>query len=142
MPQRVQVGLSRLARWASLRRVAPEVVDGAVVARFMAELEASTLVRSLRDLQRQVALSWNVLVERNADGVLKAVLVPSFKPAPTRVGWDKLQASFREDVEAYLAWCEMPDPLDDRARARALAPRTRELRRNHLHSAVTAAVAS
>ncbi len=58
------------------------------------------------------------------------------------MGWDKLPASFREDVEAYLAWCEMPDPLDDRARARALAPRTRELRRNHLHSAVTAAVAS
>src|SRR6266542_3808446 len=67
---------------------------------------------------------------------------PRLSRAPTRMGWDKLPASFREDVEAYLAWCEMPDPLDDRARARALAPRTRELRRNHLHSAVTAAVAS
>src|SRR6266545_6383977 len=80
MPQRVQAGLSRLARWASLRHVGPEAVDNGVLARFVAELEASTLVRSLRDLQRQVALSWNLLVERNADGVLKAVLVPSFKP--------------------------------------------------------------
>jgi integrase len=139
-PQRVRAGLSRFARWASLRHVTPEVVDNDVVARFMAELEASTLVRGLRGLERQVAQSWNVLVERADNRALKAVTVPSFKPAPSRIGLDKLPASFRQDVENYLAWCEMPAPLDDRARARALAPRTRHLRRNQIHSAVTAAV--
>ncbi len=140
MPQRVRAGLSRFARWAGLRRVAPEAVNDEALARFVAELELSTLVRGLRDLQRQVAQNWNALVERTADGELSRVTVPSFKPAPTRVGWDQLAAPFRQDVQDYLAWCAMPDPLDEGARARALAPRTRELRRNHIHSAVTAAV--
>jgi integrase len=36
----------------------------------------------------------------------------------------------------------VPDPLDERARAKKLAPRTLRLRRNHIHSAVTAACAA
>ena len=36
----------------------------------------------------------------------------------------------------------MPDPLDEHARAKALAPRTLHLRRNHIQSAVTAASAA
>src|SRR5262249_22740879 len=63
-PQRVRAGLSRFARWASLRGVAPEAVNDDALARFVAELELSTLVRGLRDLQRLVAQSWNALVER------------------------------------------------------------------------------
>src|SRR5207244_2110792 len=85
MPQRVQAGLSRFARWASLRRLPPTAVDDDAVARFVAELETSTLVRSLRDLERQVAQNWNLLVERTADVGLKGVTVPSFKPTPTRI---------------------------------------------------------
>src|SRR5262249_17469646 len=141
MPQRLRAGLSRFARWASIRHVGPEAVDGDTLARFVAELELSTLVRSLPDLQRKVALNWNALVKLAGLSKLKGATVPSFRPAPVRISWDKLPASFRRDVEDYIAWCAMPDPLDEGARARALAPRTRELRRNHFHSAVTAAVA-
>jgi integrase len=36
----------------------------------------------------------------------------------------------------------MPDPLDETARTTALAPKTLHLRRDHIHSAVTAAVAA
>jgi integrase len=36
----------------------------------------------------------------------------------------------------------MPDPLDEAARARALSPKTVRLRRDHVHSAVSAAVAA
>lgn len=139
-PQRVRAGLSRFARWASLRRVAPPAVSDAVIARFVVELELGTLVRSLGALHRQVAQSWNALVQLTAGGGLKAVTVPSFKPVPTRLSWGTLPASFRREVEEHLAWCEMPDPLDERARARALAPRSLRLRRNQIHSAVTAAV--
>jgi integrase len=143
MPQRVRAGLSRFARWASLRHVDPEAVDDDALARFTAELELSTLVRSLRDLHRKVALNWNALVQLTASpDDLKVVTVPSFKPQATRVSWDNLPASFRQDIDDYLAWCAMPDPLDDGARARALAPRTRRLRREQIHSAVTAAVAA
>ena len=41
------------------------------------------------------------------------------------------------DVERYLAWAAVPDPLAEGARARALAPRTLHLRRTQIHSAVT-----
>ena len=39
-------------------------------------------------------------------------------------------------------WTAVPDPLDDRARQRPLAPKTRRLRREQIHSAVSAAVAA
>jgi hypothetical protein len=41
-----------------------------------------------------------------------------------------------------MSFCAVPDPLDERARAKALAPRTLRLRRHHIHSAVTAASAA
>jgi hypothetical protein len=53
MSQRIRAGLSRFARWASLRHLVPEVVDDSVTARFVAELEAGSLVRGLRDLHRR-----------------------------------------------------------------------------------------
>jgi integrase len=140
-PQRVSTGLSRLARWASLRRVVPQAVNDEAIRNFISELELSTLVRGLRDLHRSVAQNWNALVGMLPSSKLQMVTVPSFKAAPTRLDLQKLPASFRQDVGAYMAWCEVPDPLDDGARARILAPRTRELRRNQIHSAVTTAVA-
>jgi hypothetical protein len=140
--RRVRNGLSRFARWASLRRVTPEAVDDAVIERFIAELEASTLIRNVGAQHRSVALTWNVLCALQPGWSLPVVQVPVNKPAPTRVPWERLPASFREDADGYLGWCAMPDPLDEQARARALAPRTLRLRRDHIHSAVTAASAA
>src|SRR5262245_48974991 len=141
MPQRVRTGLSRFARWASMRHVAPKAVDNEAIAQFIGELEMSTLVRNLRGLQRRVAQNWNALVALTGHGELRPVTVPSFKPAPSRIHWETLPASFRQEVKNYLAWGAMPDPLDDEARPRALAARTLNLRRNQLHSAVHAAIA-
>src|SRR5262249_14369328 len=62
MPEHTRAGLSRFARWASLRRIAPQAVNTDAVARFIGELEVATLVRGLRDLERKVALCWNALV--------------------------------------------------------------------------------
>jgi hypothetical protein len=140
--QSVRAGLSRFARWATLRQIAPENVNDEVRARFIVELNLSTLVRELRDLERKVALSWNALVRQTTGTKLEEITVPSFKPAPTRVSWDVLPASFRQDLDSHLGWCAVPDPLDEGARARALAPRTCELRRDQVHSALTAAVAA
>jgi integrase len=58
------------------------------------------------------------------------------------VSWEDLPASFQADLDRYLAWAAVPDPLDEIARARALAPRTLRLRRDYIHSAATAAVAA
>jgi hypothetical protein len=136
---RVRNGLSRFARWASLRRITPEAVDGAVIARFIAELEAASLIRNIHAQHRSVALTWNILRARQPARSLTAVEVPANKLVPTRVPWERLPASFRADTDQYLGWCAMPDPLDEQARARALAAQTRRLRRDQIHSAVTAA---
>lgn len=139
---RVRNGLSRFARWASLRRIVPEAVDDAVIEHFVAELQASSLIRNIAAQHRSVAKTWNILCGLQTQRSLRPVQVPVNKPAPTRIVWDQLPASFRKDTDEYLGWCAMPDPLDEAARARALAPRTLRLRRDQIHSAVTAGCAA
>jgi integrase len=138
----VKYGLSRLARWASGRQISPKAVDDAVLEQFFAELEGTSLVRNLRAQRRRVAKTWNRLATLSADQNLRRVQVPSNRAVSPRVPWLELPVSFREEAERYLVWCRVPDPLDDKARARALAPETVRLRRDHIHLAASAACAS
>jgi integrase len=138
----VRHGLSRLARWATMRQISPTAVNDAILGQFFAELEATSLVRNLRAQRRSVAKTWNRLAALLPDQALHCVEVPSNRPASNRVPWLELPASFREEVEKYLVWCSVPDPLDDLARARALAPETVRLRRDHIHRAASAACVS
>jgi integrase len=138
--QRVRHGLSRFARWASLRRIAPESVDDSTIDRFITELDAATLVRNLRGLHRIVTMAWNALVRLHEGAGLRAVAVS--RSVPTRIPWQQLPASLQGDVELYRTWASVPDPLAEGARARALAPLSLTLQRSHIHSAVTAAAAA
>src|SRR5262249_50777465 len=88
--RQVRHGLSRFARWASLRRIRPEAVDNGTIDRFVAELGEATLVRNLRHLPRSVARAWNALVASEAGAGLRPVTVPSTRPAPTRISWGQL----------------------------------------------------
>jgi integrase len=135
-------GLSRFARWATMRRISPAAVDDAVLERFFSELEATSLVRNLRGQRRSVAKAWNMLVTLSPAQALRCVIIPSNGSASTRVPWLDLPASFRNEVEKYLVWCTVPDPLDENARARALARETVRLRRDHIHLAASAACAA
>jgi integrase len=135
-------GLSRLARWATVRQISPAAVDDAILEQFFSELEATSLVRNLRGQRRSVAKAWNRLAALSADQALRGVQVPSNRPPSTRVPWLELPASFRDEVEKYLVWCSVPDPLDDEARARALAPVSVRLRHDHIHLAASAACAA
>lgn len=138
--KRICYGLSRFAHWASQRQITPAEVNTATIERFAADLEAASLVRNIRELHRSVSKTWNSLVRLRSDQALQIVETLTNNSTPGRVPWGDLSASLRKDVDLYLAWGAMPDPLDEKARARALAPRTLDLRRDHIHSAVTAAV--
>jgi integrase len=140
--QRIRHGLSRFVRWASLRRIAPESVSDGTIDLFITELDATTLIRNIRDLGRIVAKAWNALVELHEAAGLETVAVPSNKPPPTRIPWHQLPASFQEDVDRYLTWASVPDPLAAGARARALAPLSLRLQQTHIHSAASAAAAA
>jgi hypothetical protein len=92
--RRVLHGLSRFARWASLRRITPAAVHNAVIERFIAELEASSLIRDIGAEHRSVALTWNILCARQPGSRLAPAVVPTSKLEPTRVPWERLPASF------------------------------------------------
>jgi integrase len=140
--RRIRHGLSRFARWASQRRIQPEAVDNQAIDRFVAELCQATLVRKLHRMPGTIARTWNALVAVRDGAGLRRVSVPNIRPAPTRIAWGQLPESFREDVERLLTWASCPDPLQEGARAKALAPQTLRLRQAHIHSAVSAAIAA
>ena len=137
--RRISNGLSRLARWATSRQVTPTEVDGVVLARFFVELHTGSLIRNLQFKRRNFATLWNKLAALLPDRGLNLVDVPEKIVTWERVSWLELPASFKQETEEYLVWCSVPDPLDDNARARALAPETLRLRRSYIHLAVSAA---
>lgn len=139
--QHIRNGLSRFARWASLRGITPAQVDDSTIERFVAELRACTLMRNVDDQQRSVTTAWNRLARLQPNLELRPVSASSEGPALARFEWQRLPSTFQEDVDRYLTWTAVPDPLDEKARRRPLAPKTRHLRREYIHSAVSAAVA-
>jgi integrase len=140
--RRMRDGLSRFGRWASERQIAPRDVNRDMVDRFIADLESASLVRKIADLGQTIVRSWNRLVWAFPEEGLRAIAVIKRISGPPRLPWHALPASFRQDVDNYLTWASVPDPLDENARRTPLAPKTRYLRRDHVHSAATAAVAA
>ena len=140
--RRLRDGLSRFARWASDRQIAPQDVQRDVVDRFVTDLETASLVRKIADLGQTIVRSWNGLVRTFPEENLRPIPVIKRTSGSPRFPWQNLPASFRQDVDDYLEWASAPDPLDENGRRAPLAPKTLRLRRDHVHSAVSAAVAA
>jgi integrase len=139
--RRIVHNLSRFARWACLRTISPEAVDSTTIERFVAELDAATLVRNLRSMAGTVARAWNTVVRLHPASGLHPVALPTEKREPIRI-WQQLPASFQNDVARYLTWASVPDPLAEGARQRALSALSRRLQRTHIASAANAAMAA
>jgi integrase len=138
--RKMRDGLSRFSRWASERQIAPRDVNKEVVDRFIADLKSSSLVRKIVELGQTIVRSWNRVAQACPEEGLQEIEVTRRLNGPPRFSWEQLPESFRQDVAEYLEWASVPNPLDDNARRIPLAPKTRDLRRDHIHSAVTAAV--
>jgi integrase len=119
----------------------PAAIDDGIIECFVAELHSSTLVRNLRYRSGLVRRAWNALVAQHPTD-LNAVTVKPTTRVLKRIPWEQFPAPLRRDVEDYLAWAAVPDPLDEGARARALSSRTLRLQGEHIHSAASAAVAA
>ena len=109
--------------------------------RFIAELEGATLVRNLGSLRRTVAMAWNALTGLHQGAGLRSLSVPPSRFVSTRTPW-QVSGLVSQDVEHYLTWASVPDPLAVGARARALAPLSLRLQSTHIHSAASAAAAA
>jgi integrase len=140
--RKMRDGLSRFAAWASERQIAPRDVNKEVIGRFIAELQTASLVRKIADLGQTIVRSWNRVARAYPEENLRKVEVTRRVNGPPRFPWHELPAPFCQDVDDYLNWASVPDPLDENARRTSLAAKTIRLRRDHIHSAVTAAVAA
>jgi integrase len=137
--KRAHLGLSRFARYASVRGIAPDEVNDAVIAEFIAATREQSLHSAPNLLHRQVTQIWNEAA-RDPSLRLQAVTVPSFRGPPKRMDWALLSSSFRRDVDKYLKWASQSDPFAPDSRLRRLAPRTLRLRRDQIHAAVSALI--
>ncbi len=137
--RRDHIGLSRFARYASSRGIAPEDVNDDVIVEFIAAIRRETLCPRPNTLHRQVTQIWNEAA-RDPQLGLGTVIVPSFRGPARRIQWAILSEDFRKDVEDYLSWCSMSDPFAADARIRALAPTSVRLVRDQIHAAVSALV--
>jgi integrase len=140
--RKMRDGLSRFAHWASERQIAPRDVNRGVIDRFIAELETASLVRKIADLGQTVVRSWNRVAGAYPEEGLQEIKVTRRINGPPRFPWHDLPATFRQDVDDYLEWASVPDPLDENARRTPLAAKTIRLHRDHIHSAVSAAIAA
>ena len=140
--RRSRLGLSRLARYASLHGIKPLEINDDVIAAFIAAVREGSLHRNPNKLHRQVTLVWNEVAAARPELSYQLVTVASFRGPPKRLDWRVLSSRFRRNVDDYLSWAGGSDPFDPDARIRPLASRTLRLRRDQVHAAVTALVDS
>ncbi len=138
--RRALIGLSRLARHASARGIAPKDINDEVIRDLIAAVREQSLCPRPTVLHRQMAQIWTEAARDPALG-LRPVTVPSYR-TPKRIDSARLTDAFRQDVDEHLSWCGVSDPFAVDARPRALAPRPLRLRRDQIHAAVTALVES
>jgi hypothetical protein len=73
--RKMRDGLSRFARWASERQIAPRDVNRQVIDRFIAELKTASLVRKIADLGQTVVRSWNGVARAYPEECLQEIKV-------------------------------------------------------------------
>ena len=93
--RRAHIGLSRLARFASARGLAPKEINDEVVGDLIAAVREQSLCPRPTVLHRQVTQIWNEAARDPALG-LRPVTVPSYR-APKRIDWARLPKAFRRD---------------------------------------------
>jgi integrase len=140
--KRYRIGLSRLAHYGSAEGLKPGDVNDELIGDFIASVREGSLHRKPNELHRKTSVIWNEVAHEFPELGLCPVSVPSFRPPARRIDWSLLRDSFTKDLEDYLAWCASTDPFAADARSRPLAPATVRLRRDQIHTAVTALIES
>ena len=126
--------LRRLFAFCSARGLGPADLDESVLAAFGAAVKAAGITRP-NQVVRDAAKTWNALLAGAPDGPGRPLPVPSSKKHPS-IPASALQASFVEDVEAYLSR-ESGDALFEAREGRDLGPVTRRDRRGKILQLVT-----
>lgn len=141
--KRVRIGLSRFVHDCSARGIDPDAVTEATIDEFCSAVAAGSLKteRQIRRLTRDIPRLWNEARTACPAWPQQAIAVPDRRRhSRFRQNLASLPGTLSADLDAWLGWCAVPDPLDADARHRRLAPRTIALRREQILAAVTAAL--
>jgi hypothetical protein len=118
-----RTALSRFFRYCSVQGILPVEVTDEVAARFLTALKDETLVKDHKVIHQNSCRVWNRM-GRVVPGWPAVVLeVPRYADHYIHP-WTAFPASFRKDVERYLAHLACHDVLDIDAPPRCLRDRT------------------
>lgn len=130
--------LGRFGRYCSALGIAPAAVDDTVLDNFLTALEEHSLDSGPARTRREVARAWNRLGETRADWPPVRLTVTDHRNHYA-LAWDRLPASLRADVDAWIDHLAGRDPLAE-IDFRPLRPETLRLRRIQIHLLVSALV--
>ena len=103
--------LGAFAHACSLKGIRPEDVDSAVLEEYEADfVNKSKAVYPYR-CTRAVRFHWNRAVQTIPQWPGKVIELPKIK-GPWALPWSEFSASFRKDLDAWLAWVSKPDLFD------------------------------
>jgi integrase len=133
---RLRNGLSRLVRIASFRGVPPGDVNDAFLQSVLADVSTINWGRNTKPFWRQTATLWNEACATVDGWPQNRLTAPASEPS-RHLTLEQLPPSFREDLDAYLAWASASDPLLEDGPKRPLRASTAKQRREHLRLAAS-----
>lgn len=119
MPQRA--ALSRFARWASARSIAPAEVSDSAITSFRSDLEAESFVAKPADIAVAVCRAWVKLLPAHPDLALPALTIPRRRVTYV-LPVETFPASFGADLEAFCARLAGADLFAEDGPLRPLKP--------------------
>lgn len=134
---RKRYGLSRFARYCSVSGIAPTEVNDNVLARFLDDLQRSSLNGKPQQVHRTACMVWNEAAATIPCWPKVQVTVPTYRKR-YRLEWSAFPASLKEDIDAYLNRLASEDLLSE-FELKPLRPasiRTRLLQFNEFASAL------
>src|SRR4051794_13381787 len=110
--QAARFGLSRLARYCSIRGIDPDQVDDAVFAAFRDDLDIASFSETARKIQRKAVVIWTRLARTIPGWPQQSLAIPSYSRT-YRLPWDRFPPTLKADVDAYLEHLAGRDILEE-----------------------------
>ena len=139
--RRMKIGLSRFIGFCEANAILPAVVSDGISARFVAYLEAETLVAKPRGLHRKVCRLWNEAAETVPGWPEIRLAVPDYRRPRRTPPISSFPQCLQEELKRYLDHLRRGDLFEEDAQKR-LARNTVLLRANQLRLAISVLVIS
>ncbi len=110
--KQARLGLTRFARYCTVRGIDPGEVGDATFAAYLEDLTTASLSELPRKLQRRAVVIWSRMAEATSDWPQQAVTIPDYRRTYA-LPWKSFPPTLKRDVDAYLDHQAGTDILDD-----------------------------